>query len=119
MQDPLPEEIQPGAPKPQTFDKLHPADLPFASPRTPRQGESCLDRLIVVPKPLGHGLKRWQSRGFCVGDPLIECCDVPLGQERLKALLELVAMREQGIGFQLLALQLGQPPGRLKDHTRQ
>jgi hypothetical protein len=97
MQDPLAEQVQLGAPVPQAFNQFDPAILPLTLACAPGCGQSGLDGLGILAKAPGDRLKRRQFRGFRRLQPWLKRGQIALGEEGLKADLELVPLASRGL----------------------
>jgi hypothetical protein len=119
MQEPLPEQIKFGAPVPQTCDQLNPADLPFTLTGAPGRGQRGHDRGIILVETAGQGTKRRETRSLGLLQPPIERGWIMLGQQSVKAGLQLVPPSQQGMSAQALLdgvpVHITQMTSRLED----
>ena len=60
MQDPLPEQIQLGAPIPQAFEPFDPAHLPFTLACAPGRSQCGSHRVLVLANAPGDRRERWE-----------------------------------------------------------
>jgi hypothetical protein len=100
VQDLLAKHVQLGSAIIGTLEELHPADPAFALARAPGHGQRGFDGLVTLVKTPGNQLERWNVPGLGLPEPLLERHRILLGQQNLKAGVELIPTGQHEIGLQ-------------------